>query len=200
MPHPIRLPLLASLWLLAFAAPLHAARPNILFLFADDQRADTIAAHGNPHIRTPFIDGLARDGVSFRRNYVFGGNSGAVCVPSRAMLHTGKHWFGLNTQTLAGEKLMGELFGEQGYTTFGTGKWHNGQPSWLRSFQQGRSVMFGGMSDHEKVPLHDRGPGNTMVGPRPGAGVSTGLFADAALNLQPGPDPPARARPVICYL
>lgn len=200
MPHPIRLPLLASLWLLAFAAPLHAARPNILFLFADDQRADTIAAHGNPHIRTPFIDGLARDGVSFRRNYVFGGNSGAVCVPSRAMLHTGKHWFGLNTQTLAGEKLMGELFGEQGYTTFGTGKWHNGQPSWLRSFQQGRSVMFGGMSDHEKVPLHDRGPGNTMVGPRTGAGFSTELFADAAINFLQGHDTAAGAKPFFCYI
>ncbi len=122
-----------------------APRPNILFLFADDQRADTIAAHGNAHITTPNIDRLARDGVSFRRNYVFGGNSGAVCVPSRAMLHSGKTWFAINTQTLAGEKLMGELFGENGYTTFATGKWHNGQPSWLRAFQHGESVMFGGM-------------------------------------------------------
>ena len=97
------------------------AKPNILFLFADDQRADTIAAHGNAHIKTPVIDGLARAGVSFRNNYVFGGNSGAVCVPSRAMLHTGKTWFAMNTATLVGEKLMGELLGEHGYTTFGTG-------------------------------------------------------------------------------
>ena len=144
MPHPVRLILLASLWLIGSAAALHAARPNFLFLFADDQRAGTSAAHGNPHIRTSFIDTLVRDGVSFRRNYVFGNNSGAACVPSRAMLHTGKHWFRFNTQTLAGEKLMGELFGEHGYTTFGTGRWHNSQPSWLRSFQQGWSVMFGG--------------------------------------------------------
>ena len=53
------------------------SKPNILLLFADDQRADTIGAHGNPHIKTPVIDGLARTGVSFRRNYVMGGNSGA---------------------------------------------------------------------------------------------------------------------------
>ena len=42
-------------------------RPNILFLFADDQRADTIAAHGNPHIQTPHLDSLAKGGFSFRK-------------------------------------------------------------------------------------------------------------------------------------
>src|SRR5580765_910087 len=64
-------------------------RPNILFLFADDQRADTIAAHGNPNIKTPNIDALVHSGFSFRRNYTFGSNNGAVCVPSRAMLMSG---------------------------------------------------------------------------------------------------------------
>ena len=46
-----------------------ATRPNIIFLFADDQRADTIGAHGNPHIQTPNLDRLAESGFSFRRNY-----------------------------------------------------------------------------------------------------------------------------------
>ena len=45
-----------------------AGKPNILFLSADDQRADTIAAHGNPHIMTPNLDGLVRRGFSFRGN------------------------------------------------------------------------------------------------------------------------------------
>ena len=68
---------------LAFRATAFAAeRPNILFLFADDQRADTIAAHGNAHIKTLNIDGLVRAGTSFRNNYVFGGNSSAVCLPA----------------------------------------------------------------------------------------------------------------------
>ena len=40
-------------------------RPNILFLFADDQRADTLAALGNPIIQTPNLDRLAREGVRF---------------------------------------------------------------------------------------------------------------------------------------
>ena len=85
----------ATLAFLLFApAALRAAdKPNVLFLFADDQRADTIAAHGNPHIKTPHLDKLAAAGFSFRGNYVFGGNSGAVCVPSRAMLMSGKTWF-----------------------------------------------------------------------------------------------------------
>ncbi|MGB4710766.1 MAG: hypothetical protein WBH28_20000, partial [Fuerstiella sp.] len=40
-------------------AAIAAERPNIIFLFADDQRADTIGAHGNPHIQTPNLDRLA---------------------------------------------------------------------------------------------------------------------------------------------
>ena len=72
-----------------------AKRPNILFLFADDQRADTIAAHGNPHIQTPHLDRLAKEGFSFRKNYCAGSFSGAVCVASRAMLMTGQHWMNL---------------------------------------------------------------------------------------------------------
>jgi len=55
-----------------------APRPNILFLFADDQRADTIGAWGNPHIKTPNLDELVKSGFSFRGNYVFG----AIVVPS----------------------------------------------------------------------------------------------------------------------
>ncbi len=43
-----------------------------------------IGAYGNPAIRTPHLNKLIGDGFSFRRAYVFGGNSGAVCVPSRA--------------------------------------------------------------------------------------------------------------------
>ena len=127
-------------------------RPNVLFLFADDQRADTIGAWGNAHIRTPHLDRLVARGVSFRGNYCFGGNSGAVCIPSRAMLLSGRTWFGLShnlDQTLT----WPEHLRRQGYETFATGKWHNGEASFVRSFERGRSVHFGGMDDHTRIAI-----------------------------------------------
>ena len=107
------------------------SRPNILLLVADDQRADTIAAWGNPYIRTPNLDRLARRGTSFRGNYCFGSNSGAVCVPSRAMLMSGRTWFNV-PHDLQGVRLLPELLREGHYRTFATGKWHNGEPSCVR--------------------------------------------------------------------
>lgn len=70
-----------------------AATPNILFLHADDQRPDTIAALGNPAIRTPTLDAMASRGLAFQNAYNFGGNSGAVCTPSRNMMLGGKSFF-----------------------------------------------------------------------------------------------------------
>ena len=181
--------LLAIFFLLSFSFSLHAQtvnrakKLNVLFLFADDMRADTIAAHGNPNIKTPNLDGLVRRGFSFRGNYVFGGNNGAVCVPSRAMLMSGKTWFHIDAPTIKGELLMPEHFGANGYETFGTGKWHNGQPSWLRAFQRGKTVMFGGMSDHTKVPVRDLGADGKLTAERTGEKFSSELFADSAIEF-----------------
>ncbi len=174
-----------------------AERPNILFLFADDQRADTIAAFGNPAIRTPNIDKLAAEGFSFRANYCFGGNSGAVCVPSRAMLMSGKTWFHIDTSTLKDVRLMPEVLHEQGYTTFATGKWHNGQPSWLRAFQNGKNIFFGGMADHTRVPVRDRTADGKLTAERTGEKFSSELFAEAAIDFLRSHD---RKEPFFAYV
>ena len=60
----------------AFGA--NATPPNILFIFADDQRADTIAALGNTHIQTPNLDRLVRRGVAFNHAYMMGGMNAAT--------------------------------------------------------------------------------------------------------------------------
>ncbi|MFW5893602.1 MAG: sulfatase-like hydrolase/transferase [Verrucomicrobiota bacterium] len=143
---------------------------NILFLFTDDQRFDTIAALGNPAIHTPNLDRLVARGTAFTRAHIPGGTSSAVCMPSRAMLHTGRNLFDLLGQgeTIpADHTLLGEALQQAGYTTFGTGKWHNGPESFARSFNDGAEIFFGGMDDHWNVPACDYDPSGRYDNRRP---------------------------------
>ena len=97
--------------------PELTGRPNILFLLADDQRADTIAAWGNDHIQTPHLDSLAASGFSFLSNYNMGANGGAVCVPSRAMINTGLAFFRVGND-MAGKRTLPELLQENSCCCF----------------------------------------------------------------------------------
>jgi arylsulfatase A-like enzyme len=180
-------------------AGLHAAdgpsRPNVLFLFADDQRADTVAAWGNRYIKTPNLDKLVRGGLSFRNNYCFGSNSGAVCVPSRAMLMTGRTWLDVKAD-LDGASLLPEILRSSGYVTFATGKWHNGETSFRRAFPEGRSIFFGGMNDHTKTAIADVTAGK-VVNPRVAEKFSSQQFADAAIDFLQSHNGTA---PFFCYV
>ena len=76
---------------LAASTALRAAdKPNILFLFADDQCHETIRALGHTDIDTPNLDRLVARGTTFTHAYNMGSWSGAVCVASRTMLVTGR--------------------------------------------------------------------------------------------------------------
>lgn len=133
-------------------------RPNVLLILTDDQRAGTIHALGNPEIQTPNMDRLVRMGTVFTRAYIPGGTASAVCMPSRAMLNTGKTLFHLEN---SGQNIpscdvtMGQCFLENGYHAAGIGKWHNGTESFSRSFDGGADIFFGGMWDHWNVPVSD---------------------------------------------
>ena len=147
-----------SLVLLAIVVSLTAAQPpNVVFIFADDQRADTIAALGNPVIKTPNLDRLVKRGVSFTRAYMQGGNQGATCVPSRAMLLSGRSLAQIDEKLLKHATWPG-AFGAAGYATFAAGKWHNGPPALPKSFQQARALFVGGMANPLKAPTSDMLP------------------------------------------
>lgn len=172
------------------------SRPNVLFLFADDQRPDTVGAFGNEHVRTLNLDSIARRGFRFASNYCMGSIHGAVCQPSRAMLMSGRTLYRV-PMDLEGVPTLPELLGEAGYATFGTGKWHNGGKSFLRSFQRGKAVMLGGMSDHTAVPVVDVTDSHELTSKRTGEGFSSELFADAAIDFLEGH---AGDRPFFVYV
>lgn len=136
-------------------------KPNIVFFFTDDQRFDTIHSLGNDDVQTPTIDRLVAEGTAFTHAHIPGGTSGAICMPSRAMLHTGRtlfHLEGSGQGIPEGHVLMGEHLQAHGYKTWGTGKWHNGHMSFARSFSDGAEIFYGGMDDHWNVPAFDYDP------------------------------------------
>ncbi len=136
-------------------------QPNVLLFFTDDQRFDTIAALGNSAIATPNIDRLVQRGTTFTHAHIPCGTHGAICMPSRAMLHTGRTLFHLRdsgSSIPAEHVMLGEALRGAGYRTWGSGKWHNGRESFNRGFDDGDEIYFGGMADHWNVPAYHYDP------------------------------------------
>lgn len=160
--------------------------PNILFLFTDDQRFDTIGALGNPCVQTPALDRLVSRGTAFTHAHIPGGTSAAVCMPSRAMLHTGRtlfHLDGAGADIPPEHVMIGEYLQSRGYRTWGTGKWHNGTSSFSRSFSDGAEIFFGGMDDHWNVPVFDHDPEGRYDGTLP---QCQDAFRTNALHIRKG--------------
>jgi arylsulfatase A-like enzyme len=105
-------------------------KPNILFIFADDQAYNTINAHGNSEVITPTLDKLAEEGMTFTHAYNMGGLHGAVCVASRTMINTGQFiWNAYRNerklkQLASNRMLWSQLMEDAGYETYFSGKWH----------------------------------------------------------------------------
>ncbi len=140
---------------------LHAQKPNIVLIFADDLGYMDVAYNGHPEFETPNIDALAKEGLVFPNAYASAGN----CAPSRACLVSGKYspahgvyavWGTTrgdkskmkvvpvpNTNHLEGKFVtMAEALKSQGYSTGLFGKWHLGKTSETMPLAQGFDTYF----------------------------------------------------------
>ncbi len=134
-------------------------RPNVLFIFADDQSYKTVGCYPEsfPWVKTPALDRLAAGGVRFHAAYL-----GAWCMPSRASILTGRHPHGIESMRMASPYPASAYdpkecpfwpaeMRRQGYHTAQIGKWHTGIDSgWGRDW------------DHQIVwnrPLHPENAG-----------------------------------------
>ncbi|QDV68892.1 Arylsulfatase [Rosistilla carotiformis] len=128
--NPLLLPLLIFLTSVPCIAQENEKRPNILFLFSDDQSFETVGALGNDQIQTPSLDQLAARGTTFTHCFNMGSWSGAVCVASRTMLNSGRYVWSANAiyDKSEQERRAGRWWSEHlksaGYKTYMTGKWH----------------------------------------------------------------------------
>lgn len=140
-------------------------RPNLLFLMADQQRADTVAA-GGP-CQTPHLDALAAQGTSFRRCYA----PSPICSPTRASLMTGllPHAHGMVDVTHAVEPQRAELkpdlafwsrsLQRDGYRTAFFGRWHVERSNRLEGFGFDHYELLGAGAGDEAYLAHRRALG-----------------------------------------
>lgn len=162
---------LLPLLMLASAANAAEKRPNILFLFADDQRYDTLGCAGHPIVQTPNVDRLAAEGVRFENAFV----TTSVCWVSRAVVLTGQ-WARSHAQRdaiptvlpAALETMFPVRLRQAGYRTGHFGKWHLTGPQGFKPDAQydeyeaiGRNPYLKPMPDgstrHETDLICDRG-------------------------------------------
>ncbi len=149
-----------SINILFSCAQVKEVKPNVLVIYTDDHRYTGVHALGNMPVKTPTMDKLAEDGIIFTKTYLQGAFSGATCIPSRAMLLTGRNLFsldGIGRNIPETDTTMGELFKREGYNTHIVGKWHQDNASLNRSFDSGDKIMGRSayLVDHFRMPFWD---------------------------------------------
>ncbi|MBN1417954.1 MAG: sulfatase-like hydrolase/transferase [Planctomycetes bacterium] len=100
-------------------------RPNVLLIMTDTQRKDDMGIYGNPAIRTPNLDAIARGGVRFESAF----SQAPVCMPARATIFTGRYPMAHRVRSNGvplprDEQTLAHLFARAGCRTGGAGKFH----------------------------------------------------------------------------
>ena len=119
-------------------------KPNLLFIWTDEQRADTMAVYGNRKIRVPNFNKLAAESIVFKNAYV----TQPVCTPNRAAVMTGlwPHNSGLLTNNIPLPKetrCLNELIDDPDYRTAYMGKWHLGDEIFAQhGFEEWVSIEY----------------------------------------------------------
>lgn len=181
---------------------------NILIIYSDDQSFNTIRALGNKEVYTPNLDKLISEGMTFTQAYVMGGHQGAICIPSRAMLMTGRYVNRLpDDGRIIPDSLVGlpEVLNGKGYITFHTGKWHNDKASYNRMFNSGDNIFFGGMHFEKEggqqfptIYHYDKSglyPASAMIKKDT---FSTTLYAETAIRFLNSEL--SKSKPFLCYV
>lgn len=204
-----------SIILFAFIFPLSVVAQkfapkskNILIIYSDDHSYHALGAAGNKEISTPNLDKLAKSGLMFTQAHVMGGHQGAVCIPSRAMLLTGRYVNRLpGDGNIIPDSIVSlpEVLRKKGYTTYHTGKWHSDKASHSRMFSTGGDIFFGGMhfpkfggQEHPTVSLYDSSGVYSESRKRVSAIYSTTLYADNAVRFLSSQT--AKTNPFFCYV
>ena len=151
----IRITSVAILFLAGTASA--ATKPNVLFLFTDDQRADGLAALGNRAVHTPSLDRLVKSGFTFTNAYCLGSGIPAVCTPSRNMLLCGSRVLPLEGAVGAGGRAEFPVaMKAAGYETYHHGKQGNTAPDIQKHFDHNLYV-------NENKERTSGQPGKTIV-------------------------------------
>ena len=186
---------IAGLGLTRWLAP--QPRPNVLLIMTDDQGWGDLSSHGNPMLKTPVLDSLARQSAQFERFYV-----SPLCAPTRASLLTGRYHLRTGTVSVtkgletmrADETTLAEIFRANGYRTGIFGKWHNGEhypntPAG-QGFDEFLGFCAGHWSNYFSTELQtNRDPVKTT-------GYITNVLTDAALSFVDR----HQREPFFCYV
>ena len=130
---------------LGFADPGRNDRPNIILCMTDDQGWGDTGYNGHRYLKTPNLDQMSREGITFTRFY----SAAAMCSPTRASCYTGRHpyrfgiTFAMKGMLEPTEIPITTVLKKHGYTTGHFGKWHMG----TLSRKQGDQARWGAFAN-----------------------------------------------------